>query len=317
MYINSQEVSEFFTRINSLKNKDKLIAILFDRYEYGFPNKFMFSKYKYKYNEGIKAENVDYLDEFNHYYYTKVNMGPEIEKIIGELKKLYDITDTINEKTFISPRDFVVSLCKVTNIQSNLHEQIEKQVILNKQSELEKCLSHLLQDILTPEIIKSTIEENTNWGLFDALYAKVKSQFMHNPIEYGKLILKSKTLLGVAKWMCFSQEIKYLEEIEETYNFDGIIERVFRLYENKFIENGVNKLEEYSQYIENIEKTFLENYKTIGIDQTINQILSTIELEEEKEMISDYLYSTASIEKSMESIDKTMEWFVNILKPDK
>ena len=72
-----------------------------------------------------------------------------------------------------------------------------------------------------------------------------------------------------------------------------------------------------SEYIENIENTFLENYEKFGLDETINQILSTIESSDEKEMISDYLYSTASIEKSMESINKTFEFLMNTLQPDK
>ncbi len=317
MYINEQELSEFFTRIKSSENKDKLIEILFDRYYKGFPNKVIFTKYKYNYNEGVKPENLPYLDEFSNYYYNKINFSPNMTNTIGELKKLYSIIDTINDKTFGNPRDLVISISKISKIQSSIYEQIEKQVILDKQEQLEKCLSHLLQDILTPEIIKSTIQENMNWGVFDVLYAKIKSQFMHNPILFASLILKSKTLLGVAKWMCFAQEIKYLEEIEENYNLDGLMERVSRMYEHKFIEEGTNKLEEYYQYIENIENTFLENYEKMGLDQTINQILSTIELEEEKVMISDYLYSTASIEKSMENINKTVEWFVNTLQSNK
>jgi len=317
MYINEQEVSEFFTRIKLSENKDKLTEILFNRYEYGFPNKVMFTKYKYNYSEGIKAENLPYLDEFNHYYYTKINLSPELTNTIGELKKLHGIIETINDKTFGNPRDLIISISKVSKIQYNLYKQIEKQVILDKLNELEKCLNHLLQNILTPEMIKSTIEENMNWDLFDALYAKVKSQFMHNPILFGQLILKTKTLIAVAKWTCFSQEIKYLEDIEESYNLDGLLESVLRMYENKFIEDGVNQLEVYSEYLENIENTFLENYEKIGLDQTINQIISTIELPDEKEMISEYLYSTASIEKSMESINKTLELLMNTLQSDK
>ncbi len=312
MYINKQDIINFNNRISllDLDKQAKLKAVLEDRYTHGFPNKEIFTKFKYKYTEGIRPENLPYLDEFNYYYYTKPEICEKTQNNIEELTKLYELTKTIDSNTFDNHVNLVIAVGKIAKFKDNLYKEIEKNIVINKKDELERCLVYMLKNYIEEEQVKSVINENMNLGIFDKFVSIIYQKLPG--LENIKLKYKIVDLIKLAKWMVFAQEIKYLEDIEESNNFDSVIERVIQIYSNKFIEDNVNLLEEYFQNLNIIEENFLEFYKTVGIDRAIELVVSNIQNPDEREIISNYLRDSASIEESIQGMHASFDILENI-----
>ncbi len=312
MYINKQDIQNFNTRIESLDStkKARLAAVLEDRYIHGFPKKELFTKFKYKYTEGIKPENLPYLDEFNYYYYTEPKICEKTKNNIGELTKLYELTKTIDSNTFDNHINTVIAIGKIAKFKDNLYKEIEKSIVINKKDELERCLIYMLNTYIEEEQIKSVINENMNFEIFDKFVSIIYKKFIG--LENMKLKFKIVDLIKLAKWMVFAQEIKYLEDIEESHNFDSVMERVIQIYENKFVIDGVNLLEQYFENLNIIEENFLEFYKTVGIDRAIELVVSNIPNQDERDIISNYLRDSASIEESIQGMHASLDILENI-----
>ncbi len=312
MYINKQDIINFNIRISSLDldKQFKLTAVLSDRYTHGFPKKEMFTKFKYKYTEGIRPENLPYLDEFNYYYYTKPEISEKTQNNIEELTKLYELTKSIDSNTFDNHINTVIAIGKIAKFKDNLYKEIEKNIVINKKDELEKCLLSILTNYIEEEQIKLVINENMNLEIFDKLITIIYKKFPG--LENMELKYKIVDLIKLAKWMVFAQEIKYLEDVEESNNFDSVMERVFRIYENKFIEDNVNLLEEYFENLNRVEENFLEFYKTVGLDRAIELVVSNIQNQDEKEIISNYLRDSASIEEPIQGMCASFDILENI-----
>jgi len=309
MLANADKISRFILKISSLEEekKNRFNSILETRYTEGFPNKIVGKKYKYKYSEGIKKDDLPYLDEFNYYYFEEYTPSEELLKIIKKFDNLLSLIKMIDENTFTSPANFCVSIFKIGNIKSKIYEEIEIQIMNEKREMLEKSLHNLLKDILDKDVINKTLSEEKTFDIFDKLYDDVNVNI--NGFFMPSVNLRAKKFIRLVKWMVFADEIKYLEEIEEKYNIDEDMNKIFSQYENRFIEGDVNHLDEYTLMLDSISNTFIEMSNTSKIPERelIDNIVNSLHVsDEEKYMIEDYLLDTSKIEGTMQRMIDTI-----------
>lgn len=309
MLANSDKISRFINKISSLdeEKKDRFNSILETRYLNGFPNKVVGRRFKYKYTEDIKKDDLPFLDEFNYYYYEEYTPSEELLNIINKLSDLKELIKTVDENTFTTPAKFCVSIFKIGNIKSKIYDELEMQIIKEKSEMLEKSLHNLLKDILDKDVINKTLSKEKTFSVFDTLYDDVN---INIPGFFMPSVnLKAKTFIRLVKWMVLADEIMYLEEIEEKYNIDNDMNKIFEMYENKFIENDVNLLEEYTLMLDDISNVFIQicEREKIPEKEAIDKIVNALQVsDEEKYMIEDYLWDTSKIEGTMKRMIDTI-----------
>jgi hypothetical protein len=312
MITNSEYLSNFYFKISHLDEEKKKIfnSILEERYTHGFPNKVVCGrKYEYKYSDGLKKENIPFLDEFNYYYYDKYIPSEELKNIIDKIKNLYDLVQTIDDKTFKTPANLVVSIFKIGNIKRKLFEEMEIVILKEKSTILRNSLLKMLDGFLSKDIIEKRLHETKTFEIFDNLFEDVNNEI--NSYFMPNINLNAKKFIKIIKWMIIAEDIKYFDEIEETYFFENKIETIFSMYENKFIEGEVNHLEEYAMLIGRVEQAFIEmmeRKETATDKEAIDLIVNSLSVsDEEKYMIEDYLYNVSEIENTMKKMINTLD----------